>query len=205
MYRAVSSSSNYPPENVNTANLAGCLWYLQNEVVTQRPRKFGISRILRFKFQTKTTAALAAKGMNFGVRYAFDSGQCTGPFSCDEQWQKYGYFVGCNNLGSWPFPEYAVHYPGAIWYSLPKQGACLGAPTGACDCTFSYTSAGEINIDELEGPWGQSFWDNANDDGACAARLAAARTLFQLKYPDLPPDTALSAPTCDFNRDKFYS
>ena len=32
------------------------------------------------------------------------------------------YFVGCNNLGSFPFPDYDTHYPEAKWYALP--GPC---------------------------------------------------------------------------------
>lgn len=59
--------------------------------------------------------------MNFGIRVAFDSGKCTGP-DCDMDWQDYGYNVGCNNLGEWPFPTYDTHFDGGIWYSLP--GAC---------------------------------------------------------------------------------
>ena len=43
--------------------------------------------------------------MNFGIRVAFDSGKCTGP-DCNMDWRNYGYNVGCNNLGQWPFPMY---------------------------------------------------------------------------------------------------
>merc|ERR1719203_414667 len=96
----------YPFENVNAGNLPGIMWYLHNEVVGQTPRKFHISRIARYKVQTRATQPLADAGMDFGVRYAFDKGQCTGPFSCDRQWQKFGFFVGCNNLPGWPFPQF---------------------------------------------------------------------------------------------------
>ena len=32
--------------------------------------------------QTKTTQRMAELGMNFGVRYAYDSQKCTGPGDC---------------------------------------------------------------------------------------------------------------------------
>eukprot|EP00439_Symbiodinium_sp_Y106_P071356 s179_g12.t2 len=196
MYRAVSDTV-YPPMNVNTANLAGVLWYLHNEVVERSPRKFGITKIIRLKVQTRATQPLWEKGMNFGVRFAFDAGQATGPFECgrDEygpklcqgafnssfdvgmhngsvtqafEWDTYGYFVGCNVLGHFPFPNYKIYYPNAVWYSLPGPcpsrnytqwddkcrerqpgGYCDQTPTGQGNCTWTYEDAGEITIDEL--------------------------------------------------------
>lgn len=181
MYRAQGVTS-YPPENVNMASLAGVMWYLHNEIVGRADwgyrRKFDITRILRYKVQTRAPQTLFEAGMNFGVRFAFDSGQCTGPFSCDEAWQNYGYFVGCNRFGnftSFPFPNFPVAYQG-VWYSLPGKcpqmkymdkskagskgedclenqpgGFCQGEPTGAADCTYNFEAAGEISLDELEG------------------------------------------------------
>jgi len=211
MYR-VTSNEPYPPLNVNAGNIAGVLWYLHHEVVVQYPRKFDISKIVRYKVSMKATNPLWNKGMNFGVRAAFDKGQATGPFACGREWQnrtntsagipepkfcngpwqtdynlsaldgriysepyewsEYGYFVGCNKLGEFPFPTYPVAYPGATWYSLP--GACPGKPydqeseecvasepggfcgagvmpTGKGDCTWTYENAGEIGINELVG------------------------------------------------------
>lgn len=199
MYRAVSDES-YPPVNINAANLPGVLWYLHHEVVVQSPRKFNIQKIMRFKVQTRATAPLAKQGMNFGARLAFDKGQATGPFVCGRketapepefvqgafqnqclgkldgyhhpfEWEKFGYFVGCNNLGDFPFPEYPVAYPGAAWYSLPGDcpsrqfynhddqcrrndpgGLCQGVePNGNGTCTWNYEMAGEITINELTG------------------------------------------------------
>eukprot|EP00913_Durusdinium_trenchii_P022270 g20924.t1 len=103
--------------------------------------------------------------MNFGVRFAYDSAQCDGPWSCDLNYDRFGYFVGCNNLGSFPFPTYDIHYPGAKWYALPGPcssktyqesdrsrprpdkdakcikeqpgGRCDGTPTGQGNCTYS--------------------------------------------------------------------
>jgi len=111
------------PKNANAANLAGMMWYLHNEVVWHSPRKFNIAKILRLKVRVRAPQPLYDKGMNFGVRYAYDSGQCTGPFDCQKQYGKYGYFVGCNRFEDvFPFPDYKTYYEGAIWYSLP--GAC---------------------------------------------------------------------------------
>jgi len=123
-----------------------------------------------FKLKTRTTPELWAKHMNFGVRYAFDSGKCTGPEDCRQTWDKYGYVVGCNNLGSFPFPDYETFYQDGVWFSLPGKcsqiefskrspscglsepgGKCSGDPTGARNCTWSIEPAGEIDIDELVG------------------------------------------------------
>uniref|UniRef100_A0A7S4UXE0 Uncharacterized protein n=1 Tax=Alexandrium monilatum TaxID=311494 RepID=A0A7S4UXE0_9DINO len=198
MYRAVSDKV-YPPLSVNTASLGGVLWYLHNEVVHQSPRKFGITKIIRLRVQTRATRPLFERGMNFGVRLAFDSGQATGPLVCRRrgarfefcgtaanatfeegahrhslarifEWDAYGYFVGCNNLGTFPFPLTPVFYPNAVWYSLPGPcpsrtfdrrdaacdaqqpgGLCEGPPSGTGNCTWSYESAGEISLDELVG------------------------------------------------------
>uniref|UniRef100_A0A7S0A5H6 Uncharacterized protein n=1 Tax=Pyrodinium bahamense TaxID=73915 RepID=A0A7S0A5H6_9DINO len=171
MYRAMGDSD-YPPENVNTASLGGVMWYLHNEVVVVTPRKFGITRIVRYKLQTKAPQPLLDAGMNFGVRYAFDSGRCTGPWNCQEQFNKYGFFVGCNYVSDFPTVGWRKEnrYPDAIWYSLPGPcstrqyaqhdetcvtgnpgGSCSGDLTGRGDCTYTATMAGEIRIDELEG------------------------------------------------------
>mmetsp|Transcript_143536 Transcript_143536/g.202958 ORF Transcript_143536/g.202958 Transcript_143536/m.202958 type:complete len:575 (-) Transcript_143536:50-1774(-) len=179
VYRAQGATT-YPPENVNVADLAGVMWYLHNEIVGRADwgykRKFNITRIIRYKMQTKATQPLIDRGMNFGVRFAFDSGQCTGPFSCDEAWQNYGYFVGCNKLQQgFPFPDFKVAYDGT-WYSLPgkcpqmqyfektnsskgsrgldclshQPGGFCEEPSGTADCTYNFENAGEIDLDELE-------------------------------------------------------
>lgn len=156
--------------NINAANLAGALWYLHNEVVWMTPRKFNITRLARYKITTRATEPLHKLGMNFGIRFAYDKAQCTGPWSCDTKYQKYGYFVGCNNLGDFPFPTYDTFYPGAKWYALPGKcpakvwqdkddvcseaqpgGRCEGTPTGQGNCTYSIHYKGEISVDELEG------------------------------------------------------
>jgi len=221
MYRS-QSDANYELENVNTGNLAGIMWYIQNEVVSGAygtTNKFGISRIMRLKVLMRATQPLVDKDMNFGVRVAFDSGKCTGP-KCDMDWSKYGYNVGCNNLGDFPFPKYDTHYEGGIWYSLPGEcpsesyldeddqcnarepgGKCSGIPTGDGDCTWNYEHAGEIYLTDLYSNSSKSeFWSGANDAAANQQKVKVARDLFEAKYGQDPP-----APSCDFNYDKFYS
>mmetsp|Transcript_91657 Transcript_91657/g.283510 ORF Transcript_91657/g.283510 Transcript_91657/m.283510 type:complete len:610 (+) Transcript_91657:130-1959(+) len=185
MYRTQNNMS-YEAVNQNLANLAGTLWYLHNEIVWHIPRRFGKTRVQRFKVQTRATQALFEKGMNFGVRFAFDSGRCTGPFwrgsrlkTCDRDWDTYGFFVGCNNVGSFPTWQWhnQNHYKNAIWYSLPGPcsdyywndhnhdcqwespgGKCPTGvtPSGTGDCTYNFEPAGEISIDELDGIG--SYW-----------------------------------------------
>lgn len=202
------------------------MWYIQNEVVSGaygKGNKFGISRIIRYKVQHKATQPLIEKGMHFGVRVAFDSGQCTGP-KCKYSWSHFGYNVGCNKLGDYPFPEFNTHYPTGIWYSLPGKcpsstyktqtagceaqepgGRCAGPPTGTWDCTWSYEDKGEqITFDELydfaDNVTQDVFWGDAHDDAACGKRLKTASALFSQKYGNELPD-----PDCDFNKWKFFS
>jgi len=97
VYRA-QGEDDYPPENVNAADLAGLMWYLHNEVVASVPRKFGITRILRYKITMQNTQELYdAAGKQFGPFFAFDSAKCTAP-QCESTWERYGFVVGCQNL-----------------------------------------------------------------------------------------------------------
>ncbi|CAJ1354117.1 unnamed protein product [Effrenium voratum] len=218
MYRA-QSDAEYTLENINAGNLEGMMWYLQNEVLSGvygPGAKFGITRILRLKVTMKATQPLLDKGMSFGIRVAFDSGKCTGP-DCEMDWQDFGYNVGCNKLGDWPFPIYDTHFPGGIWYSLPgacpsqsyldKDGACQQAepggkcesPTGAFDCTWSYESAGQVQLTDLyENATEEEFWAG-NSTEVNLRKVAVARSLFQAKYGADPP-----VPPCDFKRSKVY-
>eukprot|EP00933_Yihiella_yeosuensis_P027453 TRINITY_DN21338_c0_g3_i1.p1 TRINITY_DN21338_c0_g3~~TRINITY_DN21338_c0_g3_i1.p1 ORF type:complete len:413 (+),score=50.69 TRINITY_DN21338_c0_g3_i1:31-1269(+) len=146
MYRA-QDDERYPPTNTNLASLTGVLWYLHNEIApyctTHKEggafghRRFRKTRIVRYKVTTKATNPLWRRGMNFGVRVAFDSGKNTGAWETwrDKQpaYEKYGYVVGCNVLGAGPFPICPsaqgakekfcpIAMDKAYWYSLP--GAC---------------------------------------------------------------------------------
>mmetsp|Transcript_78714 Transcript_78714/g.163714 ORF Transcript_78714/g.163714 Transcript_78714/m.163714 type:complete len:561 (-) Transcript_78714:516-2198(-) len=245
MYR-VQNSADYPPENQNMANLAGALWYLHNEIVNNKgSRRFDKTRIQRFRVKTKSTQPLIELGLNFGVRFAFDKGRCTGPYDCQAQWDKFGYFVGCNVVDEWPTGQWQgkVHYPNAVWWSLPgtctsqlfdhhtqtcaqkQPGGACNDPTGSGTCTYSYESAGEISIDELEGidsfesfarngGWEynnktdegvhMTFWNNKYDDAACQWRLDHARQLFHNKYPNMATESDLPEPRCDFSKATFY-
>eukprot|EP00406_Dinophysis_acuminata_P073864 CAMPEP_0179259422 /NCGR_PEP_ID=MMETSP0797-20121207/25818_1 /TAXON_ID=47934 /ORGANISM="Dinophysis acuminata, Strain DAEP01" /LENGTH=563 /DNA_ID=CAMNT_0020967475 /DNA_START=57 /DNA_END=1748 /DNA_ORIENTATION=- len=98
MYRA-QSAAEYPLENANAADLAGVLWYLHNEIVGSTPRKYGVIRILRYKMTMKNTAEYyRAYNKQFGPFVAFDNAMCT-TAGCDSIWLKYGFIVGCQNLG----------------------------------------------------------------------------------------------------------
>jgi len=220
MYRAVSDEV-YPPLNTNVASLPGVLWYLHHEVVIQAPRKFQITRILRYKVQMRATAPLLRLGMHFGVRLAYDKGQATGPFVCgrtnitskdgttagykpkfcgdaaafadkyledikpyknEYEYAAYGYNVGCNNLGEYPFPMHPVYYENAIWYTMPgpcpnnlyynKDNSCQASqpggycpgvdPNGNGTCTWNYEEAGEISLDELVGIKDYDSWKHGH-------------------------------------------
>lgn len=173
IYRVQNAKDNYLWENVNAANLAGAMWYLHNEVViAARGRKFGASKIVRYKLTMRATTPLWKQGMNFGIRYAFDAGRCAGPGTCQDQYDNYGYFVGCNYVGNYPTGQWRWEnrYPNAIWYSLPGPcssmeysqrtplcdrlqpgGHCNGTNvTGQGNCTYIVEPAGEITIDEME-------------------------------------------------------
>jgi len=163
MYRA-QSDAEYPPENINAADLPGVMWYLHNEIVGSTPRKYGITRILRFKITMWNTRELfRATRSQFGPFVAFDSAKCTVP-GCDNLWQKYGFVVGCQHL------DVGLTTYGGSWYSLPgpcpsqsyaapKSQQCISLnPGGACaspagnrSCTFHAEPAGDIRLDELVG------------------------------------------------------
>lgn len=224
MYRAESDSP-YGLENVNTGNLAGTMWYLQNEIFSgtwgwdSQGVRFGISRIVRYMVHTKATKPLIAAGMNFGARLAFDGGRCTGP-QCDLSKDTYGYYVGCNNLPGYPFPKFETHYRNAVWYSLPGPcfsrpfnkrtpgceiaepgGHCQGIPTGTGSCTYSYSEAGQVSLAEIYAASGkdmESFWKHWDSEAVNQQRVELVQKLFAKKYgPDQP------APVCDFDLTKF--
>jgi hypothetical protein len=231
IYRAASAMAmDYEFGNINVGNAEGVVWYLQNEVVTnynagaQCPRKFDISQINRYKVKTRATKELFETGVNFGVRYSYDFGQCmgrclpgnqcTGKDDCDYHYDKFGYNVGCNKFADgYPFPPADVHAPNGIWYSLPLEGRCEGEPTGDSDCTWSYEDAGVVTLEELEAmqPWGDNccndkctgIWDNPFDDGSASWRVQMFQDKFEEKYPEWPRD--LWPAPCDFWKEKWYT
>jgi len=232
LYRAVAGStvSKYPFGQVNLGNMDGVMWYLMNEIVTNYthgprcPRRFGISEIRRIKVKTRATPALARLGMNFGARFAFDSGVCagrcfpgnlcTGPGDCYVHYDQYGFVPGCNNFESeYPFPVDAHSAPGGVWYSLPLEGRCDRDPTGERNCTWSYEDAGSITLEQLEklspgddnycNGYGTDFWQNQWDPSVMSWRSEVARWVFKNKYPHSPKE--IPPPKCDFDKDKWYA
>eukprot|EP00405_Crypthecodinium_cohnii_P039032 CAMPEP_0206536638 /NCGR_PEP_ID=MMETSP0325_2-20121206/6874_1 /ASSEMBLY_ACC=CAM_ASM_000347 /TAXON_ID=2866 /ORGANISM="Crypthecodinium cohnii, Strain Seligo" /LENGTH=753 /DNA_ID=CAMNT_0054033899 /DNA_START=11 /DNA_END=2272 /DNA_ORIENTATION=+ len=231
MYRAVANGilHKYPVGEENMANMDGVLWYLANEIVTNYshgvrcPRRFGIEKIVRFKVRTTAPAPLYAEGMNFGIRYAYDQGQCagrcfegnkcTGEADCALQFNKYGYFVGCNRfVDQYPFPSGYISAPGGVWYSVPLAGRCAGNVTGQKDCTWSYEMAGELTLAELETAYPGNdnccdnrctdFWRDQYNIGLMGWRVEQVKKLFAEKYPDMPGN--LVDPPCDFDWHKWY-
>lgn len=157
MYRA-QSQANYSMQNVNMADLAGVMWYLHNEIVCATPRKYDVTRILRYKATMKTTAEWwnNTPGHQFGPFSAYDSAKCTAD-GCDSFLKQFGYMVGCQVLDPLqfnyvPFPETIplckdqpdlAACAAGTWYSLPgacpskdlqgKDEACkVAQPGGAC-------------------------------------------------------------------------
>jgi len=176
MYRA-QNNENYPFENVNAGNIAGVLRYLHDEVVIACPRKFQITRILRFKVTMRTTDTLFSRPphVHFGPYVAFDKGQCTVP-KCSELWAKYGYAVGCQKQGT-----SVAQYSDGVWYSVPgpcpsedfrnkslqcrqqEPGGQCPMPDGSHTCTWHAEAAGDISLDDLTGI--------QNYNGRCAEGL----------------------------------
>jgi len=153
MYRA-QGKDEYPVENLNLADLAGVMWYLQREVVGSRPRKFHIERILRYKVTMKNTDDyFKAFHKQFGPFVAFDEGSAKGR---SETWEKYGFVVGCQlvdpdiysyvpreEMQPGCYPKDSSLCRSGKWYSLPgpcpeekvdgKTPDCLAKwPGGGC-------------------------------------------------------------------------
>lgn len=166
MYR-VDNDQKYALNGVNMANLDGDLWYLHNEVVASCPRKFGITRMTRFKVTMRATKELAGQGKNFDNFVAFDKAKCTVPGCAQLHWDPLGYVIGCS-----PNDKGQVAVPGQpAWYSLPGTcpskfyyqkspqciaaepgGNCHGAAvTGSKTCTYNIEEAGEIRMDDISG------------------------------------------------------
>jgi len=158
-YRS-KTSSNYDDQNVNMANLAGAMWYLHNEVVGHCPRKFGITRMLRYKITMKPTHEIEHSGKNYAPLCHFDRGACTGPLPVLRAYKKYGFVVGCDRPN---FHRAAYHQ--ATWYSFPGNcpskaigrksgcheagGLCKPGEAWSRTCTWRKEYAGEITLDDM--------------------------------------------------------
>jgi len=212
-YRAQSDAT-YPLENVNAADLGGVLWYLQNEVLTMCPRKFDITRILRFKVTARWP---------YLPYVAFDSARCTVQ-DCPTFLREGQYRLGCQTIGI-----YDTHP--AHWLSLPGPcpsqdlthktqlcklrepgGAChtlaqLMVPESASNCTYYAEPVGELRLEEITGITNYSefcekggmeyntttgagrhmdFWDGLDDHANNTRRMKALEAAFKDHYPYLP-------------------
>merc|ERR1719419_1338007 len=233
-------AGDHAPANSSLGSIEAILWYFHTLLAScergcKIARQDGLERIARYMVQTKATQSLLSAGMNFGPYCTFEQGQCTGPGDCSEIFAEYGYVIGCQNLSSGS----DFHYGGAF-YSLPPRcrvaqrnlrslecngdqpgGLCQGVPTGSGTCTWSYTDAGVVTIDELEGianytafkelggeeynmqldtGINMTFWDDRGGKKASAARVEKLDALFKKKYPDMPTDKdPPMGLQCDFN------
>jgi len=137
MYRAGSKAS-YPLENTNTADLAGVMWYLHNEVVRNTPRKYAIDRIRRFKVTVKNTWEFwNAHKRQFGAFVAYDAARCSTPV-CKKIYHHYGFIVGCQvcdtkvaaylakDQTNWNCKKGEDQCRAPLWYSLPGPCPAMG-------------------------------------------------------------------------------
>jgi len=165
LYRA-QSDEDYPMENVNMGDLAGVMWYLHNEVVVSTPRKFNVTRLMRFRVTMKTTQESYAQVQNqFGQFTAFDSGRCTVP-NCGQIFQRDGYVVGCQELSASQglgqyvslssLPCTPPNCKEGKWYSLPgpcpssyysnrPDGCNITEPGGQCQLIYGDGQGGSVN------------------------------------------------------------
>jgi hypothetical protein len=160
MYRAQADAS-YPPENLNTADLAAVLWYLHNEVVVEAPRMYRIDRIKRWKITMRTTQEYwNVHHRSFGPFIAFNGGGCEGDcgspsdLAPDTSFQQYGFLVGCQQAAASQSGYRArvqtrdcnaegegsdCQSNAPIWYSLP--GECPTRPEDDTDSSEGKDSA----------------------------------------------------------------
>lgn len=147
---------------------------------------------------------LLEKNMNFGVRFAYDGGRCTGPADCGPLYRKYGHFAGCNRFPSlYPFPNKPNEYPDGVWFSFPGAGECNGIPTGGDDCTYSYTwPPQQIRLTDLRRKGNRNFWSDRYNQAAGREKVKAVENLFAQRYPGTKP---IPEPPCDFNYERFFN
>eukprot|EP00913_Durusdinium_trenchii_P019094 g17944.t1 len=133
-------------QNVNAANLAGVMWYLEHEVVfAQCPRHYNITRILRYKVSMKTPEKF---NHNFSQFWAYDKGMCTSP-ACGGDYAQHGFNVGCQYEVCLSWRSLVFSAWGVPYHTFGGQGC--DRPTGEKNCTWSAQKAGAIEISELEG------------------------------------------------------
>jgi hypothetical protein len=137
MYRAQSEAT-YSLENINTADLAGVLWYLHNEVIVAQPRKYKIDRIRRYKVTVKNTWEFwNAHKRQFSAFVAYDAARCSTPV-CKDIYNQYGFIVGCQiqdlsvaaylspNQTNWNCEKGSDECYPPVWWSLPGPCPAMG-------------------------------------------------------------------------------
>lgn len=171
MYRA-QSDVNYSEVNVNMADLAGVMWYLHNEIVVGIPRKYDVTRILRYKVTMQNTEKFFKKwNKQFGPFVAFDSAQCT-VSDCNKIWKEWGFVVGCQTTNPqvynyrpskemmpYCYPPQLPSCDSGTWYSLP--GPC---PEG------DY----ESKTAECKAHWPGGLCDDPDGSDTCTYKLEPA-------------------------------
>lgn len=133
-----------------------------------------------------------------------------------------------------PCPTQDIFHKNSKCQASEPGGYCKGPPTGSGDCTWTYEAAGEINIDELVGikeKFGSHYnfckkgcleyvkygspktrdkgrcidwWNGKFDKKQNKWRMEQVDNAFKAKYPNMPKDSEMGAPHCDFNKDAFY-
>lgn len=177
-YRATDSET-YPFGNADGASAQAVLGYLAHEVIgiingtTQRPeRKFGIDRIKRELIYVHNPPAvfLSNGGSQLGPWNPFDKAMCSSTkpppgsdVGCVSRWDSFGFNVGCLPTPFCPAcgPNAYYDFPGSCPLAdyTSKNASCMAKwpggmcprPNGRRDCTWNYTDAGEIMLDDLEG------------------------------------------------------
>uniref|UniRef100_A0A7S1LLS9 Uncharacterized protein n=1 Tax=Alexandrium catenella TaxID=2925 RepID=A0A7S1LLS9_ALECA len=169
MYRA-QSDTDYPMRNVNTADLAGVLWYLHNEIVAfpdpdYRIRHFNITRIIRFKVTIQNPPEFFERhAKKFGAFVAFGAGKCTVPH-CDSLWSTYGPVVGCQAA------DHKVANYHALWQTQPSGTGC----SGDCDSPIWYSLPGPCPRHEYGAKSAECVWDFPGGDCGKGNEITGAR------------------------------
>eukprot|EP00931_Biecheleriopsis_adriatica_P104107 TRINITY_DN78845_c0_g1_i1.p1 TRINITY_DN78845_c0_g1~~TRINITY_DN78845_c0_g1_i1.p1 ORF type:complete len:490 (-),score=75.96 TRINITY_DN78845_c0_g1_i1:60-1529(-) len=216
---------NFANLSTNAASLAGVLFYLHTQVVTDCPRKHGVDRIQRYILTVKAPQKFYEdEGTNFDKFVLFERAQCA-ELGCGKRYDEHGFVVGCKHVD--PNMDQA-YYENAIWYSIPGEnpskrakqhhqpGGQCEKPDGSATCTWHAEFAGEVFLDELVGivdqtlfcsggnyeydlesdaGIGNSFWDGKMNAAECAEREKRLNALFVKKYPNLP--SQLGSHPCD--------
>ena len=182
------------PRTRSCASAAGVLLYLHSEVLSfgSCPRKFRISRILRYRV-TMHGALLDTAGSKFAPFASFDDGRMSGGPAAPFHYQRdRDNSIGClAKMKGWYGHQ---TYRGAVYYSFPGKckfrefhdsctdpadtGGRCDSPDGTPRCTWRAEAAGEVRIGELNGvrdtageasmcSLGGSTWESAEDASKC--------------------------------------